>query len=208
MYAEDEYVDLLCADVVHTYGALCFNGASLMNDETGTTGYGETDHWNIFGDPSLQLYTATPTTMTVAHADTISFGQPTFPVSTGVRNALAAISNNGELLGYAYTNNQGQKVDETVWFRVSVFGKMAESCNQYLKKGSKVLVEGRLVPDKGTGGPRIWTNQEGKPASSFEVSAVTVRFLSSRGEVEESSGPGYQTADPSLSVAEDDTIPF
>lgn len=81
----------------------------------------------------------------------------------------------------SYTNNQGQKVEETVWFRVSVFGKMAESCNTYLKKGSKVLVEGRLNADK-NGGPRVWTRQDGTPGASFEITAQTVRFLSTRGE--------------------------
>lgn len=80
-----------------------------------------------------------------------------------------------------YTNSQGEKIDETIWFRVSVFGKMAETCNQYLHKGSKVLVEGRLQADK-NGSPRIWTRQDGSPGTSFEISANTVRFLSSRGE--------------------------
>ncbi len=50
-----------------------------------------------------------------------------------------------------YTTNAGQKVDETTWFRVSVWGAQAESCNQYLKKGSAVLVIGRLRPDPETG---------------------------------------------------------
>jgi single-strand DNA-binding protein len=80
-----------------------------------------------------------------------------------------------------YTNNQGEKVDDTTWFRVSVFGKMAESCNQYLSKGKKVLVEGRLQHDK-NGSPRIWTRKDGTPGASFEVTAATVRFLSARGE--------------------------
>jgi len=83
-----------------------------------------------------------------------------------------------------YTNNNGETIKETIWFRVSVWGKMAETCNQYLKKGSKVLVEGRLTADAATGGPRIWTGQDGSPRASFEVSAQTVRFLSSRGENE------------------------
>ncbi len=65
----------------------------------------------------------------------------------------------------------GNLVKETIWFRVSVWGKQAESSNQYLKKGSKVLVEGRLTPDPATGGPRIWTRQDGTPAASFEVTA-------------------------------------
>lgn len=71
---------------------------------------------------------------------------------------------------------------ETTWFRVSVFGKQAESCNQYLKKGSKVLVEGRLSPDKNTGAPKVFQKKDGSWGSSYEVTADTVRFLSSRDE--------------------------
>jgi single-strand DNA-binding protein len=102
----------------------------------------------------------------------------------------------------SYTGSDGQKVDETIWFRVTAWGKQAETCNQYLRKGSKVLVEGRLVPDK-NGGPRIWTKQDGTSGASFEVTASTVRFLSTRGEggvgepMEEHQGQG-----------EGDEIPF
>jgi single-strand DNA-binding protein len=78
-----------------------------------------------------------------------------------------------------YTGSDGQLKDETLWFRVSVWGKQAEACNQYLTKGQKVLVEGTLVGDE-TGGPRVWTGQDGKPRASFEVRAQTVRFLSRR----------------------------
>jgi single-strand DNA-binding protein len=77
-----------------------------------------------------------------------------------------------------YTDKAGQKIEETTWFRVSVWGKQAETCNQYLKKGSKVLIEGRLQADKTTGGPRIWTKQDGTQGASFEVTAENVRFLS------------------------------
>jgi single-strand DNA-binding protein len=81
----------------------------------------------------------------------------------------------------SYTSPSGEKVDETIWFRVTAWGKQAEICSQYLHKGSKVLVEGRLTPDK-NGGPRVWQKQDGTSAASFEVTASTVRFLSSRGE--------------------------
>lgn len=81
-----------------------------------------------------------------------------------------------------YTNNNGQQVKETIWFRVSAWGKQAEICNQYVHKGMKVLVEGRLTADPATGGPRIWQKQDGSAGASFEVTANTVRFLSSRGE--------------------------
>lgn len=102
----------------------------------------------------------------------------------------------------SYTNNQGEKIDETIWFRVSVFGKMAETCNQYLKKGSKVLVEGRLQADK-NGGPRIWTRQDGTPGASFELTASTVRFLSSRSDA---AGGGDEGEYGGISDAGD--IPF
>lgn len=97
-----------------------------------------------------------------------------------------------------YTDSNGQRVKETTWFRVSVWGKQAESCNTYLQKGSSVLVEGELRPDKETGGPRTYTRADGSVGASFEVTARTVRFLSSRsddgGDVD--SGPA------------DDDIPF
>jgi single-strand DNA-binding protein len=81
----------------------------------------------------------------------------------------------------SYVNTSGEKVDETIWFRVTAWGKLAETCNQYLHKGSRVLVEGRLTPDK-NGGPRIWMNKDNQAAASFEINASTVRFLSQRGE--------------------------
>ena len=76
-----------------------------------------------------------------------------------------------------YTDANGQKVKETTWFRVSVWGKQAEPCNQYLKQGSVVLVDGRLTPDPKTGGPRVWKKQDGSEGASFEISATAVRFL-------------------------------
>ncbi len=104
-----------------------------------------------------------------------------------------------------YSNNNGETIKETVWFRISAWGKQAEICNQYLKKGSKVLVEGRLTPDKETGGPRIWNGQDGAARASYEVTAQTVRFLTSRGEAE-SSAPA---SDEAVAAPSDEgEIPF
>ena len=80
---------------------------------------------------------------------------------------------------HQYTNAGGERVKETTWFRVSVWGKSAEAVNQYVKKGSKVYVEGRLAADKATGGPKVWTKQDGTPSASFDVTASTVKFLDS-----------------------------
>lgn len=96
-----------------------------------------------------------------------------------------------------YTGGNGQQVKETIWFKVTTWNKQAEVCNQYLKKGSKVLVEGRLTADPATGSPRIWNKQDGTPGASFEVTASTVRFLSSQ--------EGQQQAAP---ASGDEDIPF
>lgn len=79
----------------------------------------------------------------------------------------------------SFKNAQDQKVDEVAWFKVSVFGPQAEFCNQYLSKGSAVLVVGRLRPDPVTGGPRVYTRKDGTTGASFEVTAENVRFLPS-----------------------------
>jgi len=100
------------------------------------------------------------------------------------------------------TNREYKQVKETTWFRVTVFGKQAEICNQYLKKGSKVLVEGRMTPDKDTGGPRIWKDNAGEAKASFEVTANTVRFLSS------TDGNHDTNAQAGGDFAPDDDIPF
>lgn len=97
-----------------------------------------------------------------------------------------------------YKTKDGESVKETVWFRVTTWGKQAEVCHQYIKKGMKVLVEGILTADKATGGPRVYQKQDGTSAASFEVNASTVRFLSSV--------DGKDTA-PAHAEAEDD-LPF
>jgi single-strand DNA-binding protein len=106
-----------------------------------------------------------------------------------------------------HTTGNGEQVKETVWFRVTTWGKQAEVCNQYVKKGMKVLVEGRLTPDKATGGPRVWQKNDGSSAASFEVTAGTVRFLSSRGETSDMSSQGGGSYD-SAEIPPEDDIPF
>lgn len=69
--------------------------------------------------------------------------------------------------------------EETTWFRVTVWNKQAETCNQYLHKGSKVLVEGRLRPDN-NGNPNVFQRKDGTWGASYEITADTVRFLTPR----------------------------
>ena len=105
-----------------------------------------------------------------------------------------------------YTDSNGQQVKETIWFRVSVWGKQAESTHNYLKKGSKVVVEGRLTADPTTGGPRIFKRADGTSSASFEISATNVRFLSTRPEGGEPGAASEDAVDVTPGV--DDDLPF
>ncbi|MGC9348183.1 MAG: single-stranded DNA-binding protein [Anaerolineae bacterium] len=103
-----------------------------------------------------------------------------------------------------WTNQDGSQGEETTWFRVTAWRRQAETAAQYLSKGSQVLVEGRMTPDRETGGPRVWTGNDGVARASYEITAFRIIFLQGRGETgaaggEEPGGPDY--------VAEDD-IPF
>ena len=113
-----------------------------------------------------------------------------------------AVTNFSVATNRQYTASDGQLVKETTWFRISAWGKLAETCNQYLRRGSKVLVEGRLNADPASGGPRVYTRQDGSMGASFEITADTIRFLSTRQEDE-----GYQASGP-MDQMEDDDIPF
>ncbi len=65
---------------------------------------------------------------------------------------------------------EGEQREETQWFRVSTWNRTAEVCNQYLSKGSKVYVEGRLQG-------RQWEGQDGVQRFSIEINADRVLFL-------------------------------
>ena len=111
-----------------------------------------------------------------------------------------------------WTGQDGVQHNETVWWRVAVWGKQAEICNQYLEKGRPVLVEGRVSGERlaqSDGGeqivPRVWTGQDGQPRASFEMTADRVIFLSGRGGAAEAPG-----AAPDTDVEEppEEEIPF
>jgi single-strand DNA-binding protein len=72
-----------------------------------------------------------------------------------------------------YTTSAGESREETDWFRITVWGRQAESCNQFLTKGKQVYVEGRLHA-------RNWQGQDGQMRTSLEVTANRVLFLGAR----------------------------
>src|SRR5512136_2558904 len=68
----------------------------------------------------------------------------------------------------SFTNKDGQKVKKTTWFRVQTWGKMAETVNQYVTKGMKVAVEGKLIATE-KGDCHVWTAQDGTARATFEI---------------------------------------
>jgi single-strand DNA-binding protein len=82
-----------------------------------------------------------------------------------------------------YRTPDGEQREETEWFRVSAFGRLADVCNQYLARGRQVYVEGRI---RG----RSYTDRDGQPRYSLDVTANEVQFLGGRGDGENASGGG------------------
>ncbi|WNL42155.1 single-stranded DNA-binding protein [Halomonas sp. PAMB 3264] len=90
------------------------------------------------------------------------------PSGTAVANLNLATSD-------TWTDRQsGQRQERTEWHRVVLFNKTAEIAQQYLKKGSKVYVEGRLQTRK-------WQDQNGQDRYSTEIVANDMQMLDSRG---------------------------
>lgn len=105
-----------------------------------------------------------------------------------------------------YTGQNGQTVQGTIWFRVTVWGNQAVICNERLHRGNRVLVEGHFTPDPSTGSPRVWDFQN-RPTASYEVTATTVRFLSQREDNPQGEADAGQPAEVSEAV-DDNDIPF
>ena len=71
---------------------------------------------------------------------------------------------------YRYTTSDGEQREETEWFTITAWSKLAEQCNQYVTKGMKIYAEGRLKSDS-------WTGNDGQTRFRNEIVANQVRFL-------------------------------
>ncbi len=100
-----------------------------------------------------------------------------------------------------YTTSDGERKRETEWFDVVTWDRQAESCNQYLTKGQRVFVEGRLRT-------RSWDGQDGQRRFRVEINANRVIFLDRRGgSGEYSEGDGFELEDENVSLSPDE-LPF
>jgi single-strand DNA-binding protein len=105
-----------------------------------------------------------------------------------------------------WNSPDGSQNEETTWFRVTFWRKQAETAAQYLTKGRQVMIEGRLTPDKATGGPKIWTRQDGTPGASYEVTGDRLVLLGGRGG--EAAGGGAPGAAEAPEAYGEEEIPF
>jgi len=103
-----------------------------------------------------------------------------------------------------WTTPEGEPRERTTWFRVTAWRRLAETCNEFLRKGRLVLVEGELEPDE-SGNPRTWVGNDGKVRASYEVTARRVLFLGPRQE--EAVEPGFEEL-PEPEVEAEEEIPF
>lgn len=98
------------------------------------------------------------------------------PSGAAVTNFSVAVSRN-------YKTADGEQREETEWFNVSCWNRLAETANQYLSKGKQVYIEGRLKT-------RSYQDQNGEKRFSLDVTASEMQMLGSRDDVQASAaGP-------------------
>jgi len=85
----------------------------------------------------------------------------------------------------------GERREETTWFNIVAWDRLAETCNSYLHKGSKVMIEGRMTSRK-------YTDKDGVERTAWEVTASDMEMLDPKGAT---SGPSDRDTSP-------DDLPF
>ena len=107
-------------------------------------------------------------------------------------------------------NQDGERKEEVCFVDITFFGKSAEIANQYLKRGSKILIEGRLQLEQ-------WTDQNGAKRSKHSIVVESMQMLdSANSSLEQTPVPQKQTAqetkqpgdDDNHTMFEEDDIPF
>ena len=94
----------------------------------------------------------------------------------------------------------GQQQEKTEWHNISMFGKLAEIAGEYLRKGSKVYLEGSIQTRK-------WQDKEGNDRYTTDIKANQMQMLDSKGGEQSQSG-NDQTQSGNATPDFDDSIPF
>lgn len=116
----------------------------------------------------------------------------TIPNGTKVANFSVATTE-------SYTDKQGNKVDKTEWTNCVLWKGLADISDKYLRKGSKIYIEGKLVT-------RSW-EKDGQKRYTTEVVAHTMKMLGGKQSQSESSTP-YQSGSQAMPEAPEDDLPF
>jgi len=96
----------------------------------------------------------------------------------------SAIGNTGIATSRKFKSATGEQKEEVLFVDLTFFGRTAEIANQYLRKGSKVLVDGRLKLDQ-------WTAQDGSKRSKHSITVENLQMLGSKDESAPMGGNGY-----------------
>ena len=96
----------------------------------------------------------------------------------------SAIGNTGIATSRKFKSATGEQKEEVLFVDLTFFGRTAEIANQYLRKGSKVLVDGRLKLDQ-------WTAQDGSKRSKHSITVENLQMLGSKDEAAPMGGSGY-----------------
>ena len=102
-------------------------------------------------------------------------------------------------------DRNGEMQDHTTWFKVTLWGRQAETASQYLQKGRPIYIEGRLRVEE-------WTDRDGKPRHTLEVHATDMQFIGAGARSDEpmqeraaSAGAAAPIDQPDMT---DEDIPF
>ena len=104
----------------------------------------------------------------------------------------------------SYIDKNNEKKEEVEWHKVKVFGKQAEACQRFLKKGKQVYVEGRLQTSS-------WDDKEGNKRYKTEVISESIQFLGGQGtprDEDANKNAAAVTAESHHAAAQADDIPF
>lgn len=97
-------------------------------------------------------------------------------------------------------NKSGQYEDHVTWFKVTIWGRQAETASQYLTKGRPIYIEGRLRLSE-------WADKDGKPRTTLEVHATDMQFIGGGSAAKAAGATGGAPAEGDSDLSDDD-IPF
>jgi single-strand DNA-binding protein len=120
-----------------------------------------------------------------------------------------AVANFNIATSERFNNKNGEKEERTEWHRIVAWGKLAEICQQYLKKGKQVYIEGRLQT-------RQWEDQQGQKRQTTEIVAQNMQMLGRVGDAPGGGGGDFSSQEfagspepaPQGAATTDDDLPF